>query len=52
MNLDQIPLSSVWRVARVRAATAEGEAHGERVRQLEAKAIMKLRLMSNMQQAA
>ena len=35
MNLDQIPLSSVWRVAHVRAATAEGEAHGERVRQLE-----------------
>ena len=35
MNLDQIPLSSVWRVARVCAAAGEGEGHGERVRQLE-----------------
>ena len=37
MNLDQIPLSSVWRVARVRAATGESvrEAARERVRQLE-----------------
>ncbi len=33
MNLDQIPLSSVWRVARVCAAAGEGQ--GERVRQLE-----------------
>ena len=39
MNLDQIPLSSVWRVARVRAATGEGEGEGaqrgEQQRQLE-----------------
>ena len=35
MNLDQIPLSSVWRVARVRAATGEGTQRGEQLRQLE-----------------
>ena len=35
MNLDQIPLSSVWRVARVRAATGEGAQRGEQQRQLE-----------------
>ena len=37
MNLDQIPLSSVWRVARVRPAAGErvGEDALERVRQLE-----------------
>ena len=35
MNLDQIPLSSVWRVARVRAATGAGAQCGEQLRQLE-----------------
>ncbi len=35
MNLDQVPLSSVWRVARVRVSAGQSESPGALARQLE-----------------